>query len=158
MDLDKELKSLLEKKHESWGKLMHLLKRSFDEWANMSLARKGYVHFKIGYMPFLMNIGVEGTTNTELAQKAKVTKQAMSKVVKELEEAGYIKSVINKNDRRSVMLELTDKGKKLVIEVRKCLDELLDEYKKLVGVERLKITMDVLWEIIEYHKENNPDS
>jgi DNA-binding MarR family transcriptional regulator len=63
-------------------------------------------------MALLMDIGLEGTTNSQLAKKAKVTKQTMNKVVKNLKESGYISSSKNLADGRSEMLQLTNKGKK----------------------------------------------
>lgn len=151
MNLDKELKALTETQSKSWGKIVKMLSRSFEEWANNRLIERGYKNFKMGYMPFLMNIGPEGATNNELATRAKVSKQAMSKVVKELEDLNFIKVVANKVDRRSVSIFLTDKGKKFVIEVRTCVDDLSNEYKKLVGNERFQTTVEVLSEIINYH-------
>ncbi len=152
MNLDDQLKSLSGYKDKNWGRLLHLLKKSFDEWASRELTRKGYTDFKMGYMPFIMNIGVEGATNNELAQKACITKQAMSKIVSELEELKFITTKVNKNDRRSTMIYLTNKGKHFVIEVINCVESLKKEYKKQLGEERFEATFETIKEIIDYHK------
>ena len=67
------------------GRLVNMWKRFFDDWAYEELNQLGYDYFKMAYMPFIMNISETGSTNNEIAIKAKVTKQAMSKVVVQLE-------------------------------------------------------------------------
>src|SRR5690348_4370446 len=110
-DLDKQLLDTYQQKQKSWGRLLSILKRQFEAWAITELENHGYDDFKMGYMPLLMNIHPEGITNNELAKTAKVTKQAMSKVVKELVEAGYITTEIHGRDKRSSIISLTTKGK-----------------------------------------------
>lgn len=82
------------------GKLINTWKRFFDDWAYEQLNFHGYDYFKMGYMPFIMNISVNGSTNNDVAKKAKVTKQAMSKVVKELLEHELIKIEKHETDAR----------------------------------------------------------
>jgi DNA-binding MarR family transcriptional regulator len=150
MSLDQKLRDTEFIKAHSWGKILTYLKRQFDQWATLKLAQHGYKHFKIAYMPVLMNIKAEGTNNNELAKHARVTKQAMSKVAKELVEYGYIKTKIDQTDKRSTIFMLTDKGKKLVIEARLCVKDLMDEYRTVIGHEEYDHTLQVLLKIIEY--------
>ena len=100
-ELDARLLESQKKKERNWGKILFHLKRQFDAWAVMELGKFGYDDFKMSYMPLLMNIHPEGITNNELAKKANVTKQAMSKVVKELVQSGYIKTETDGSDKRS---------------------------------------------------------
>lgn len=150
MSLDQKLKDTEYIKTNSWGKILTYLKRQFDQWATLKLNENGYKHFKMAYMPVLMNIKAEGTNNNELAKSARVTKQAMSKVAKELIDNGYIKTKTDPSDKRSTIFLLTDKGKKLVIEARVCVKELMDEYRALVGGDDFDRTLQVLLKIIDY--------
>lgn len=150
MSLDQKLKDTEYIKTNSWGKILTYLKRQFDQWATLKLTENGYKHFKMAYMPVLMNIKAEGTNNNELAKSARVTKQAMSKVAKELIDNGYIKTKTDPSDKRSTIFLLTDKGKKLVIEARVCVKELMDEYRALVGGDDFDRTLQVLLKIIDY--------
>src|SRR5579871_4036935 len=97
-----------------WGKILAHLKKQFDQWAVDQLAQKGYKAFKITYMPVIMNIDPQGTNNNDLAVRSKVTKQAMSKVIKELQRSGYISSKTDPNDKRFTIFSLTAKGKNLI--------------------------------------------
>jgi len=150
MNLDQKLKDTEYIKIHSWGKILTYLKRQFDEWATERLCNEGYKTFKMVYMPVLMNIKVEGTNNNDLAKNARVTKQAMSKVAKELQELGYIKTKTDPKDKRSTIFTLTEKGKKLVIEARLAVEGLTNEYRELLGKEEFDNMVLMLEKIIVY--------
>ena len=134
------------------GKLINRWKRFFDNWAYETLASEGYDFFKLSYMPFIMNISETGSSNTEIAAKAKVTKQAMSKVVKELEGKGLISSQKHETDARVSIIFLTPKGKSFIADTKKCVNKLGEEYKELVGVDNFEIMVDCIFKINEYHE------
>ena len=150
-DLDKQLHKIA-LQQPNWGKLISRLKKEFDARVAAELAHEGYGDFKLGYMQLLMNIRPEGVTNNELAKRAKVTKQAMSKLVKELAEADYIRTETDGQDRRSSILHLTHKGKKLVITARSKVQELEKEYYKLLGRQRFDDLKDMLARVLAYHE------
>ena len=57
--------------------------------------------------------GEEGSRITDLATKAKITKQSMSVLVAQLENGGYVKKMPDPHDKRAWLLVLTAKGKKI---------------------------------------------
>jgi len=150
--LDEELKKTAVYKQRSLPKLLTMLKRHVDTWAEGCLHKHGYTDFKMMFMPLLMNIDPEGTTNTELAKRAHITKQAMSKVVRELEELGYIESLPNKQDRRSSTIVLTKLGKQLVVEARIKVGELAEFYAASVGEKKYNEMIDTLMLLLNYHE------
>jgi len=150
MNLDKQLADTEYIKKQSWGKLLSVSKKQFEEWAMQKLASHGYDDFKMAYMPVLMNIKLEGTNNNDLANHARVTKQAMSKVAKELQRKGYIKSKASPDDKRSTMFSLTDRGKKLVIQARLAVKELMDEYREVFGKKEFDGMFELMTKIMEY--------
>lgn len=152
-ELDKQLLVLQQQKIWNWGKLINILKRHFDAWATAQLAAHGYEDFKMGYMPLLMNIHPEGITNNELAKKAKVTKQAMSKVVKELIEGSYIETEVHGTDRRSTILFLTQKGKKLVITAKSKVLDLEKEYEAVLGKRKFEELKNLLFTLANHHEK-----
>lgn len=155
--LDRQLLDTYQQKQKSWGKLLSILKRQFEAWATTELEGHGYADFKMGYMPLLMNIHPEGITNNELAKKAKVTKQAMSKVVKELVEAGYIVTETHGRDKRSSIISLTVKGKKLVLSARQKVFELEAEYETVIGKKKFAELKEMLTRIMDYHDQKFGD-
>jgi len=150
MNIDKQLADTEYIKKQNWGKLLALSKRQFDEWATRRLSSHGYDDFKMVYMPVLMNIQAEGTNNNDLALHARVTKQAMSKVAKELQQMGYIKSKVSADDKRSTIFSLTERGKKLVVQARLSVKELMDTYRKEFGKEEFDATLDMLMKVIDF--------
>lgn len=116
-----------------WGKIIAVLKKQFDKWAVERLAQKGYKEFKMAYMPVIMNIDANGTNNNDLALRAKVTKQAMSKVIKELQKLGYISAKTDPHDKRSTIFKLTAKGNSFIMCTKESVGELMDEFRKLIG-------------------------
>ena len=132
--------------------------RQLDAWATVEVARQGYDDFKLGHMPLLMNISPGGITNTELAKKARVTKQAMSKVVNELLELGYIETIVHDSDKRSSVISLTAKGKQLVITARKCMLKLEAEYEQQFGKQQFEKAKDMLLKVMHYNEGHlNPE-
>lgn len=152
MTLDEQLLATEKMKARSWGKILNHLKREFDAWAMASFKKHGYHDVKMAHVPVLMNIDVGGTTNNELALRTKVSKQAMSKVIKELQQMGYIKTKEDKTDKRSVTLLLTERGKRLVLDARQRMVSLHDEFLKLLGEKEYNKLVDQLLKIIEFHE------
>jgi DNA-binding MarR family transcriptional regulator len=150
-EIDDALRAMVNESTRSWGRMSYQVKKAFDEWAMKELAQQGYPDFKMAYMPLLMNIGVDGNTNKDIAAKSKVTKQAMSKVVKELQDLGLIEVSQHSIDKRSVMIFLTDKGKKMVYTAKIHVKALTNEYKKIIGEKNYEIMIDSLAKIIAYH-------
>lgn len=153
-EIDDALRAMVNESAKSWGRMSYQAKKAFDEWAMKELAQQGYPDFKMAYMPLLMNIGVDGNTNKDIAVKSKVTKQAMSKVVKELQDLGLIQVSQHSIDKRSVMIFLTDKGKKMVYTAKIHVKALTNEYKKIIGEKNYEIMIDSLSKIIAYHDNN----
>jgi DNA-binding MarR family transcriptional regulator len=137
----------------NFGKLIRMLRVSFDNWALARLAEKGYGDFKMGYMPFLMNIGPEGSTNKEIAERARVTKQAMSKVIRELEDLGYIKIEPHCTDKRCQLIMLKPRGEELIDNIQNCVASLMDEHEALVGKQDYKQFMETLNKLHQFHME-----
>jgi DNA-binding MarR family transcriptional regulator len=151
MKIDEELARTEYMRKLNWGKLLNVGKRQFDEWATRKLAESGYNDFKITYMPVMMNIRPEGINNNELAIFARVTKQAMSKVAKELADLGYIKPKPSTEDKRITIFTLTDRGKKLVLQCRLAVHELMEEYRSEFGRKNVDQMLQMMGEIIAYN-------
>ncbi len=155
IEIDKELEQLRLTRHCNWAKLVSKLKKQLDLHIEALLKERGYKNFKLGYMPFLMNIDPEGITNNDLAKRFSVTKQASSKILNELIERHYITAEPHGEDGRSSIVFLTDRGKKFVIEAKRCMDELADEYSELLGKKNFENLRDMMTKIIEYNAEKS---
>ena len=131
--LDEKLHHCLAQRPRLLIRMVNLLKKDMDARLMDKLQQRGYSNFKIGDMVLIANIAPEGIINNELAKKALITKQAMSKVVKNLEAAGYILTRKHETDNRATMIFLSDKGKELVIAATESVLEIEEYYAGLVG-------------------------
>lgn len=152
-NLDKELKKTQAFSEHSWGKAISKLKKHFDAWVAEQLLSHNIADFKHAYMPLIMNIDVDGVTNTDLAKRAGITKQGMSQVVQELEEKKYIKIQANPDDKRSSIIHLTNKGKEFILTCRARQKELHADLQKRLGKKNFEAILDGMFEVVDYHKE-----
>jgi len=151
--LDKELQKTEALSQHSWGKAINKLKKHFDTWVSEQLLAHNVDDFKLAYMPLIMNIGIAGITNTDLAKRAGITKQGMSQIVQELEEKKYIKIQANPDDKRSSIIYLTDKGKEFILTCRGRQKELHADLQKRFGKKKFEMVLDAMFEVVEYHEE-----
>jgi DNA-binding MarR family transcriptional regulator len=77
------------------------------------LKEKGFADVSPSHGWIFHNTKEQGSRITELAAIAKITKQSMSALVAQLEEAGYVRKKIDDTDKRAWLLVLTAKGKKV---------------------------------------------
>jgi DNA-binding MarR family transcriptional regulator len=99
-----------------------------------------------------MSIGTKGISNSRLASNLSITKQAASKVIKELEELNLVRSEKCSTDGRSMMLYLTDDGISFYEHISSQMTALEKEYKKAVGTRNYETAINVLLKLVEYHQ------
>ncbi|SDM59657.1 MarR family winged helix-turn-helix transcriptional regulator [Pedobacter antarcticus] len=139
-------------------RIMYILKRLTDKWVSNNLSKVSSSDFNVTHLPYFMNIGENGISNHDLVQLIKVTKQGVSKIIKELESLGLTYTVKSETDARSIMIYLTDQGKSLFGLLKEETYQLHDEYKKVVGVKNFETTIDTLLKLIDLHEQKEIDS
>jgi DNA-binding MarR family transcriptional regulator len=152
-NLDKELQKTEALSKRSWGKAVNKLKKYFDVWVAEQLHHHFVDDFKLAYMPLIMNVDIDGVTNTDLAKRAGITKQGMSQIVQELEEKKYIKIKDNPDDKRSSIIYLTDKGKDFVLTSRNCQKDWHTELQAVLGKKKFEMVLDAMFEVITCQEE-----
>jgi DNA-binding MarR family transcriptional regulator len=135
-------------------RLFDVVQRQLEELAIKQLKTLITEEFNIIFLPYFMSIGENGISNHELLAKIRVTKQGVSKVVKELERLGLIYTSKNENDARSIMVHLSEKGKVLHKAILKMGNATAEEYKKLLGKRKFEQLIDAML-ILESHNEHH---
>jgi DNA-binding MarR family transcriptional regulator len=97
------------------------------------LARRGYVDFPFASASVLWLLDEGGTRSTTLAQRAGVTKQAMSQQVKQMERDGYLEQVPDLSDTRAKVVRMTPRGESVKAACAEVREELNQAIAKLVG-------------------------
>lgn len=138
------------------GRVLSKVKRYVSRYIEQRLPELGFSDFKASYLAFLANLDEGGITNNELARRAGVSKQAMSKVVKLLEDDGYIYTVKNEQDSRSNRIFLNDRGKQLLVAVFGCMQEVREKFNAVAGQERVEEMIDTMVLLVqELDKESD---
>lgn len=147
METDKKIvdfDQLRELRGRSIGRLVWRLKRYMDNFMEPRLHQMGFTDFKTSYLAFLANIEEKGITNNELAKRACVTKQMMSKTVSLLESEGYIHTERSETDSRSNRIFMNERGFQLLYAVRDCMNEAHAKFGDIIGEKRFGETVDSL--------------
>lgn len=139
-----DFNQLRELRDRSIGRLVWRMKRYIDGFMEPRLQQLGFTDFKISYLAFLANIEEKGITNNELAKRACVTKQMMSKTVSLLESQGYIYTEKSDTDSRSSRIFMNDRGFELLHAVWDCVNETHVKFAGIVGDNRLEQAIDTL--------------
>jgi DNA-binding MarR family transcriptional regulator len=99
-------------------------------------------HFKV-----IVNLRTEGSRLTDLAARAGMTKQAMGKLVDELEELGYVHRIDDPADGRARLVCFSKLGFQLLRDSLSITEEIWREYEEILGASRLnklRNTMEVM--------------
>lgn len=137
------------------NRLLYLLKRLSDDWYCTKLCHSNLEGFNNSYLPLFMSIGTKGISNSKLASTLSITKQAASKVIKELEELKLVKSEKCSTDGRSMMLYLTEDGIHFYEHIRNQMIALEQNYKKVVGARNYETAINVMLKLVDYHENLN---
>lgn len=89
---------------------LRLLNRIISNQINRELKFYGHDALGVRHLSIFENLNEAQANIITLANRAGITKQAMSKLVKEAAEAGYIAVKSDKNDARVQLVSYTDKG------------------------------------------------
>ena len=113
------------------------------------LQARGYAGLRSTHTTLLSNIDLVGSSVTEAADRAGITKQAMGRLASELEDAGYIRIEADPQDARVRVIRLTAKGNKLMRDSFDVMTELERRYARMIGDGRLKTLLRGLSAFIE---------
>ncbi len=150
-----ELNSFKQTKNRQLGRLLTKSHRFIREIAGEFLRSRGYVNFRVGHMVALIHIDLEGSSINTLAQLADVTKQAMSKLVKELQDEGYVTTEKHPSDARIMVVKLSEKGVDCMLDWKECSAIIETKIMGIIGKEKLEQLKDILFSLANYYENNH---
>ena len=121
-----------------YSNIGRLLLQAFDRFERSvirGLREAGFTDFSLGHGAALRNIDLEGTRVSEVAQRAHMTKQGMSQLIKTLEKKGYVRVGPDPSDGRARLAFLTGKGEALIAEGQAVFRELEKAWREELGDE-----------------------
>ncbi|HSS42627.1 MAG TPA: MarR family transcriptional regulator [Solirubrobacterales bacterium] len=89
----------------------------------------------------------EGLRLTEIAERAKLTKQSVGEIVDDLVQRGYAKRIPDPDDRRAKLICLTERGEAAQAHGRKLFAKVERRWAQRYGAERIAALRELLEEI-----------
>jgi DNA-binding MarR family transcriptional regulator len=107
-------------------------------------ARRGHKTLRMAFAPVLFHISQEGTRAIDIAAKTDLSKQAIGKTVRELEQLGYIGQQTDASDARNKTLFFTPLGEKLLADTYVGVEALKLELETLIGKQKTRALIDIV--------------
>ncbi|MGY1593116.1 MarR family winged helix-turn-helix transcriptional regulator [Geodermatophilus sp. SYSU D00708] len=100
-----------------------------------ALAAAGFDDITAAQGRVAARIGPNGTRLTDLAEQALVTKQTAGHLVDQLERAGYVRRVPDPTDARARLVQMAERGQRVVALARRVEAEVEAEWTAYLGEE-----------------------
>ena len=110
-------------------RLIRLVERYTSTSVGKILEQNGYAPLTARHLQVFENLDPRGSNIVQMAQNAAISKQAMSKLVKDVAAAGFVEALTDQRDSRFVIVRLTPKGEKLRQDI---LDKIVGYYDNFV--------------------------
>jgi DNA-binding MarR family transcriptional regulator len=123
------------------------------------LEERGFPDMRAGHAAVFVHIDRRsGTRLTELARRARMTKQGMMLVVDDLQERGYVRRVPDAEDARAKVVRLTARGRRAAAETRRTVQAVEARTRRLLGDRRYEILRESLDELVDASTEGQENA
>ncbi len=113
--------------------LLVLASRHLTDAMQQHLVAAGFHDHRVVHHNVMAHVTHEGLRLTELAELAGITKQAMSELVIDLEELGYLQRWSDPTDGRAKLIGFTNKGRDAVEAAMRAFEHIDDILAKRLG-------------------------
>lgn len=114
-----------------------------------ALRAAGFPDLRAAHAPVFMAVDAEGTRITDVAERARMTKQAVGELIGYLSERGYLAVAPDPADRRAKRVTLTARGWQVIGTGERVIDEFDRWLDDAVGAPRVTELRATLGRIIE---------
>jgi DNA-binding MarR family transcriptional regulator len=125
--------------HERPANLVVLLREAYlrlNDIVLTRLAEQGHHAVRPAHAAVFQYLDDTGTTVSLLAERARMTKQAMAELVRHLETHGYVRRVPDPTDGRAKLVLPTDRGNEVIEVAQGLAPEIEERISALLGAER----------------------
>ncbi len=129
------------------GVLLREPVRRGNELLHERLAARGHPAVRPPHGNVLQFLDAEGTSVSELARRAQITKQSMAELVAHLERHGYVERVPDPTDRRAKLVRATARGAEVYAIAREVVAELEQRLVARLGTKRFGQLRELLEEV-----------
>ena len=136
-------------REESIGRQIYFLYRYLSVWGDSRWPKSGLHPLGPGHIHILATIGLDGVSNSGMARRVNVSKQAMSKSVRELLKNELIVIDPNEHDSRCNIISLTDKGAEMLMKIWEANKLLITVFEEHLGKAKTKKLLSLMAELVE---------
>ena len=129
------------------GRLLFMTRRDFMARLSVKMATRVDTSLLVKGGALLPFIDLDGTRSTELARRLGISKQAVGKSIRALEDAGFLKRVDDAADGRAYLISFTESGVDYLLEMHRAIAAVEREYDVDVGADRMNIVRAALGRI-----------
>jgi DNA-binding MarR family transcriptional regulator len=115
--------------------LFSTLSKDFEQRVVNAVHNKGHQRIRPAHAALFSFLGNDTLRLTDLAERAGITQQAMGKLVKELEQWGYLLRKIDPTDKRAKMIAASHTGLQLVNDLNQAMLDVTMAYQQVLGDE-----------------------
>lgn len=127
--------------------MIRLLSTAMDDFSAELFERAaaaGYGDLRPGHGCVFGNIDPDGSRLTDLAERARMTKQSVGEVASDLETRGYVERVPDPNDGRAKIIRLTERGREAQAIGQALIDDLERDWGQRFGADRVAALREAL--------------
>ena len=131
--------------HQPLIRLLDVALAEFQEELRRRIDAAGYGDIRPGHGCVFSTIDpISGSRLTELAERARMTKQSVGEMATDLERRGYLERVSDPEDGRAKIIRLTPRGREAYTVGRQLIDEIEREWCERYGEERIAALRETL--------------
>lgn len=140
------------------GQLLVRMLRAFRQDLYRSPQLAGRRDIREAHLQVFGTIDWEGTRLTDLAARANMTRPSMSELVDELQQAGYLERRPDPSDGRAKLIRPTRKGRRVLAEALRAVEDIERGYAEAVGTERFDALVATLQALLDAQREQGRTS
>ncbi|MCX6198786.1 MAG: winged helix DNA-binding protein [Bacteroidetes bacterium] len=149
--LDKRTRAKLESHMAARGRNImrgiYITHRYVNEWAQSKWKADGWENIRPDHLRLITIISLEDVNIIELSKRARVSKQAMSKMVNDLITKGFIEFETDPKDSRSKIISITKEGVHFMEYFVGCAKLVDEKFEKIIGVKKTQQLISILSEL-----------
>jgi DNA-binding MarR family transcriptional regulator len=120
-------------RHQNIGRLLLASQIHWQDALIRGLRENGFRAVRASHMNLLRHVDVGGTRITEIAQRSRLTKQAVGQFLVACEAQKLVKTSTDAADRRAKIVTFTERGKSLIEAERDVIDGIEAQLKSALG-------------------------
>lgn len=109
--------------------------RRQTSWLIQGLAARGFDDLTPTHVAFISVLDCDDNVASEVARRLGLSRQAVHKTVRELCALGYIETVENRERRNSKVIQITERGERLIAQARQMFAQRDEDILDLLGAE-----------------------